>query len=167
VAVEIERRFLVADSCAAIRAANASSSYIIQGYFGCIDSLRVRVRILWDEYDNCSAFLTFKGARRGYCRLEYEYPLTLERAHSALDCLPSMQIIRKKRYSVQHHDGLLWSIDQFEGANNGLCIAEVELSHASQEFELPAWTREEITFNRRYGNSRLARSPIPSLADVA
>lgn len=166
-AVEIERRFLVRDPCDAIGAAMGTPSYIIQGYFGCIDRLRVRVRILWDERDDCGAFLTFKEVRRGYCRLEYEYPLALERARRALDTLHSTQIIRKKRHKIHHHDGLLWSVDQFEGSNSGLVLAEVELSHACQEIELPSWIGEEITFNRRYGNSRLSHSPMPSLAGAA
>jgi adenylate cyclase len=121
----------------------------------------------WDAHDDCRACLTFKGARRGYCRLEYEYPLAPERAKRALDALPAMQIICKKRYTVPHTSGLEWSVDQFEGANSGLFIGEVELTHARQEFELPAWVGEEITFNRMYGNSRLARSPVRPLRAVA
>ena len=166
-AVEIERRFLVRDLCAAIGTNTASLSYISQGYFGCVDRLRVRVRILSDERNDCMAFLTFKGARRGLCRLEYEYPLELERARRALDTLPAAQIIRKIRYDVHHHDGLVWSVDQFEGPNNGLVLAEIELAHSNQKIELPPWVGEEVTFNPRYRNSRLARSPMPRLADAA
>jgi adenylate cyclase len=142
-------------------------SYITQGYFGCIDRLRVRVRILSNEHGDYEAFLTFKGARRGYCRLEYEYPLTLERARRALETLPSTHIIRKRRHQVQHHDGLNWVVDQFECQNSGLVIAEIELSYSSQKIELPSWIGEEITFDRRYGNSRLSHSPMPQLAIVA
>ena len=160
---EIERRFLVRDPCAAMGAYAASPSHITQGYFGHIDRLRVRVRVLSGEHGDWAAFLTFKGARRGYCRLEYEYPLDLGRAWRALNSLPPMEIIRKRRYQVPHHDGLVWSIDQFEDANHGLFIAEVELSHPDQKVALPSWTGEEITFDPRYGNSRLARWPMPPL----
>jgi adenylate cyclase len=100
VSVEIERRFLVCDPCPAIDKGRAPSSHIIQGYFGCIDRLRIRVRILSDERDGCMAFLTFKGARRGLRRLEFEYPLPLERARRALGTLPPAQVIRKTRYHV-------------------------------------------------------------------
>lgn len=166
-AIEIERRFLVRDPGKVIGAGVGTSACIIQGYFGCIDRLRVRVRILSNEQGDCEAFLTFKGGRRGYCRLEYEYPLTLERARRALDTLPSAHIIRKKRHQVQHRDGFNWVVDQFEGQNSGLVIAEIELTYSSQKIELPSWIGEEITFDRRYGNSRLSHSPMPQLAVAA
>jgi CYTH domain-containing protein len=72
-----------------------------------------------------------------------------------------MQIIQKKRHKIPHHDGLEWSVDQFEGPNQGLFIAEVELSHPGQKVALPSWTGEEITFDPRYSNSQLARTPMP------
>ena len=159
--VEIERRFLVLDPCAAMGARVAAFSHITQGYFGHVDGLRVRVRVVCGAYDECTAFLTFKGARRGICRLEYEYPLDVARAWRALDCLPPLEIIQKTRHRVPHRDGLEWSVDQFEGPNQGLFIAEVELSHPHQKIALPSWAGEEITFDPRYGNSQLARAPMP------
>ena len=52
-----------------------------------------------------------KGARRGLSRLEYEYPLALDRAWRALITVPPAQV----RYEIHHHDGLVWSVDRFEG----------------------------------------------------
>ena len=40
-------------------------------------------------------------------------------------------------------------------------LAEIELAHPNQRIELPSWIGEEVTFNSRYGNSRLARVPMP------
>jgi CYTH domain-containing protein len=166
-AIEIERRFLVRDPRAAIDGAGAKPSHIVQGYFGCVDNLRVRVRILAKERDACMAFLTFKGPRRGLCRLEFEYPLELTRARRALNTLPPTRVIQKTRYEVPN-DGLAWSVDSFEGPNIGLVLAEIELAHPSQEIKLPPWVGEEVTFNSGYRNSRLAISPMPSrLADAA
>jgi CYTH domain-containing protein len=159
--VEIERRFLVRDPCAAIGTPAASSFHITQGYFGQVDGLRVRVRVVVGENNDRTAILTFKGARRGYCRLEYEYPLDIGRAWRALHTLPPMEIIQKTRYQIPSPGDLVWSVDQFEGANQGLFVAEIELSHPNQKFALPPWAGEEITFDPRYGNSRLARSPMP------
>lgn len=164
-AIEIERRFLVRDPPAAFAAAGMTRwRRITQGYFGRIDRLRIRVRILSDESGDCTALLTFKGARRGRCRLEYEYPLALDLARRALISLPPAHVIRKMRYDICHHDGLVWSVDRFEGPNRGLVVAEVELTHPDQHVELPHWVGEEVTFDPRYGNSRLARSPMPLLA---
>lgn len=163
-AIEIERRFLVSNPGAALKAASVQS-HIAQGYFGVIDGLRVRVRILSGN-GSSKAFLTFKGARRGICRLEFEYPLALERAQCALNRLPPSQIIKKIRHGVRDCQAF-WSVDQFLGHNSGLVLAEVELIRPDQEIELPGWIGEEVTFNPRYGNSRLARSPIRHLSEAA
>lgn len=156
--VEIERRYLVSDPNAAL-SASSTSCHITQGYFGVIDRLRVRVRIR-SMNSHSGAFLTFKGARRGLCRLEFEYPLDLDRAQAALGTLPSNQIISKNRFEFHGCQGAIWTIDQFLGLNTGLVLAEIELSHPNQKIELPEWVGDEVTFNPRYGNSRLARSPI-------
>jgi CYTH domain-containing protein len=108
-----------------------------------------------------------KGKRRGPCGLKYEYPLALATAQQALRSLPEAQIIRKIRYAIRHHDGFAWSVDRFQGANEGVVLAEVELEQPDQPIELPSWVGEEVTFDQRYGNSRLARSPMPRLAQTA
>jgi CYTH domain-containing protein len=97
-AIEIERRFLVRGPRAAIDGAGAKPSHIVQGYFGCVDNLRVRVRILAKERGVYMAFLTFKGPRRDLCRLEFEYPPELTRARRALSMLPPTRVIQKTRY---------------------------------------------------------------------
>jgi adenylate cyclase len=38
-------------------------------------------------------------------------------------------------------------------------IAEIELRHEDQQFELPAWIGEEITGQSRYYNSSLVQNP--------
>jgi CYTH domain-containing protein len=161
-AIEIERRFLVHEPRAAFAAAT-SCHHFTQGYFGGVDGLRIRVRVVSDAGGDCAALLTFKGMRHGLCRLEYEYPLELDRARRALITLPSARIIRKIRYEIHHHDGLVWSVDRFQDPNNGLVLAEVELTHPDQQVEQPSWVGEEVTFDPRYGNSRLARFPLPHL----
>lgn len=165
--MEIERRFLVRCPSSAMEG-RGPASHIIQGYFGCTDGLRLRVRIASDERDRDRAFLTFKGARRGFTRLEFEYPLAVERARRALAALPPGQIIRKTRYEVIGEDGLAWSVDHFHASNQGLVLAEIELVHPGQKFKRPAWLGAEITFDPRYGNSHLAWAPMPRpLAEVA
>jgi CYTH domain-containing protein len=127
----------------------------------------LRVRILSGDGRGETAVVTFKGPRHGYCRLEFEYPLAVESARQALKSLPSNRIIRKTRYSIHGPDSLAWSLDHFGGANSGLVIAEIELADPDQPVELPPWVGDEVTSDPRYGNSRLAVSPIPSLARAA
>jgi adenylate cyclase len=167
-AIEIERRFLVHDPRTAFTDPGVMGwQRISQGYFGQIGGLRSRVRIVTETCGNNRGVLTLKGKRRGPCRLEYEYPMPLEQAEQALRSLPEAQIIRKIRYAIRHHDGRGWAVDRFQGANTGLVLAEVELEHPDQAIELPSWVGEEVTFDRRYGNSRLARSPMPRVAQAA
>jgi adenylate cyclase len=159
--IEIERRFLVRDARAAVLDSKITNRcQIRQGYFGCVDGLRVRVRIIADNGGQRSAVLTLKGRRKGICREEYERPLELDYAEQALFSLPPAHIIWKTRYWLRYLDGVLWSIDLFEGPNTGLVIAEVELTHPEQDIELPPWVGEEISFNARYGNFALARLPV-------
>jgi CYTH domain-containing protein len=126
----------------------------------------VRVRIVADGSGQRSAVLTLKGRRQGICRKEYERPLGIDHAEQILGALPATRIICKARYLLRYCDGLVWSIDLFEGPNTGLVIAEVELADPKQHVELPLWVGEEITFNSRYGDSALARSPIRDCRDA-
>jgi CYTH domain-containing protein len=58
------------------------------------------------------------------------------------------QIIRKMRYEIRHHDGLVWSID-FQDANAGLVLAEVETDDPDGPIDLPPWAGAEVTLDRR------------------
>lgn len=163
-AIEIERRFLVRDPQAVLSGAEINYGYRFrQGYLGWIDGLRMRVRIITGN-DQHTAVLTLKGRRHGICREEYEHPLELDCAEQILSVLPPTRIICKTRHRICYRDGLVWSIDRFEGPNTGLVIAEIELADPEQYIELPPWAGEEITFSPRYGNSALARSPIRHFA---
>lgn len=167
-AIEIERRFLVRDPRAALAMGGIIGwQRIAQGYFGRVDGLRARVRILTEAGGGRRAVLTLKGPRRGACRLEYEYPFTLDAAEKALRLLPGAQIIRKIRYEIRHDDGLVWSLDRFQDANAGLVLAEVELDDPDQPIDLPPWLGAEVTRDRRYGNSHLASCPVPISARAA
>jgi adenylate cyclase len=155
-AIEIERRFLVRDPQAAVSDSGVTGwcGMIRQGYLGWVDGLRIRVRTITDGSGKRSAVLTLKGRRQGIWREEYEHPLGLDRAEQILGALPPTRIVCKTRYRLRYRDGLVWSIDLFEGPNAGLIIAEVDLADPEQRIELPSWVGEEITFNPRYGNSR-------------
>jgi len=131
----------------------------MQGYFGTVDGLSVRVRLIGDE-----AYLTFKGPRRGVARVEYEYPLSVERARLALQALPPERLVQKTRHKIVD-SGSLWVVDQFRGVHDGLFLAEIELDRPSCPFAVPLWLGREVTSDERYGNSRLAAAgQIPLLA---
>jgi adenylate cyclase len=51
-------------------------------------------------------------------------------------------------------------VDEFFGRNDGLIVAEVELTSEDQEFEKPDWIGEEVTADPRYFNSNLVKDPF-------
>jgi CYTH domain-containing protein len=61
---------------------------------------------------------------------------------------------------VRIDGGLNWEIDVFDGDNNGLVIAEIELDRADRAIELPHWIGEEVTDDRRFYNADLAKYPF-------
>jgi adenylate cyclase len=50
-------------------------------------------------------------------------------------------------------------VDEFYGENQGLIVAEVELSAEDESFEKPEWLGEEVTGDARYYNSMLMKNP--------
>lgn len=63
-----------------------------------------------------------------------------------------------ERYIV-YHKGNKWEIDEFLGDNEGLTIAECELTQATLNPELPDFVGDEVTEDTRYYNYNLASNP--------
>lgn len=150
--VEIERKFLLAN--ADWRDQVSRYYRIRQGYLGKIDKASVRVRIQDDR-----ANLNIKSATLGMRRMEYEYEIPLAEAEEMLEHLSGKPQIDKTRYIVEQA-GHTWEIDEFYGDNEGLLVAEVELSSEDETFEKPAWLGEEVTEDPRYYNVNLAKHPF-------
>ena len=149
-AKEIERKFLVKDESWRIGARGVRCR---QGYLALGKRATVRVRVM-----SGAAMLSIKGARRGLTRDEFEYAIDLEDAEQILAGMCLGDIIDKTRYPVVL-GALTWEIDEFHGANQGLVVAEVELTHEDQPFERPPWLGEEVSHDPRYLNARLVQHP--------
>jgi adenylate cyclase len=150
-ATEIERKFLLLSE--AWRELVTESIDMKQAYMLGSEKASVRVRISGD-----SANLNIKSATLGITRKEYEIPLVLQDAEEMLVELCQSPVIEKTRHIVpngQHR----WEIDQFHGANKGLIVAEIELSHEDEAFEKPDWIGEEVSNDIRYYNVNLIRNP--------
>ena len=52
-----------------------------------------------------------------------------------------------------------FEVDEFFGENEGLLLAEVELSAPDEPFEKPSFLGQEVTGDRRYYNSSLRINP--------
>jgi adenylate cyclase len=48
----------------------------------------------------------------------------------------------------------------FSEENEGLIVAEVELNHEDEPFEMPMWLGKEVTGETRYYNSQLSQHPF-------
>ena len=85
----------------------------------------------------------------------------MEDADEILEKLCDRPIIEKYRYTFEYK-GFTWEIDEFLNENQGLVIAEIELKNENQQFPVPDFIGEEVTFDHRYRNSYLARHPYSS-----
>lgn len=150
-AKEIERKFLVTND--SWRDAASGQAYQ-QGYLARRDGVSVRVRLAGET----DGTLTIKGPIEGISRDEFEYEIPCEEA-SALFGLCQGALITKTRHVLPQGD-LLWEIDEFHGANEGLIVAEIELPDAAHEFEKPDWLGKEVTNQRRYFNAELTAHPF-------
>lgn len=149
--LEIERKFLVKGD---FRSQATSSSRIVQGYICSERGRTVRVRLRGEK-----AYLTIKGpsTNNGLSRYEFEKEITLDEGLSLLHlCEPG--IIDKVRWLVPYGEHV-FEVDEFHGENEGLVMAEVELSSEDESFERPDFLAEEVTGDRRFYNSQLRRKP--------
>ena len=151
VALEIERRFLIRNE--EWRRGADIGREISEGYLACSSSSSVRIRCSADQ-----ASITVKGTATGIIRQEFEYPVPVADAEQMIDRLCAGGVVRKCRYRL-HFDVDLWEIDVYQGSNQGLVLAEIELRSASQEFVRPEWLGDEVSTDPRYFSVRLATTP--------
>lgn len=147
---EIERKFLVRDDSWRRGAVGVAFR---QGYLSSARERTVRVRVAGER-----AFLTVKGPTEGIARPEWEYPIPLADATAMLDRLCERPLVEKTRYAIAHA-GYTWEVDEFHGDNQGLVVAEVELSSETEQPPLPSWIGDEVSSDPRYFNANLVKHP--------
>lgn len=150
--IEIERKFLVLND--SYKQESFSHSHIRQGYICSERGRTVRVRIRDDR-----AYLTIKGPSLdgGLSRYEFEKEILLEEGEQLMRlCEPG--IIDKVRWLVKSGEHT-FEIDEFFGENEGLVMAEVELSSVGESPKMPDFIGKEVTGDRRFYNSQLRRHP--------
>ena len=152
--VEIERKFLLTDKPPVVAGVE-----MVQGYL-CKDADRtIRVRLERDEDGGKQgrAVLTVKGKPVGLTRPEYEYSIPMNEAQELMGlCVGSLVEKTRYRYHVGKH---VWEVDVFHGENEGLVVAEIELSDESECFDKPDWVGAEVSSDSRYANSKLSINP--------
>lgn len=149
--LEIERKFLLKN--ANWRQCVDKEIAIKQGFLNSHVDRTVRVRITNDK-----ALLTIKSKTVNTTRQEFEYEIPVPDAQALLQ-LCERPLIEKTRFIISQ-DNKTWEIDEFWGENEGLIVAEVELSSENEELHLPDWVGEEVSQDSRYYNSALIKNPF-------
>ena len=158
-AVEIERKFLVADH--GWKNSIARSVRICDGLIANNNGQKVRVRIA-----NGVATIAIKSRRRGPARTEFEYAIPYSDAEEMLRTMCGGNVLDKVRHFVSYA-GNTWQIDVYEGLLEGVVLAEIELTDADQKLTLPDWIGEEVTADPTYRkvNMVAARFAKPKFPD--
>ncbi len=152
-AKEIERKFLIdLDKIGSLE----NGTEIKQGYISTSDKTVVRARVAGEQ-----AYLTLKGENKGVTRSEFEYEIPVNDANEIISELCNGPIVEKTRYLI-YYSGHTWEVDIFHGENDGLVVAEIELSREEENFELPCWVTTEVSGDTRYYNSSLLSNPFKS-----
>ncbi len=149
---EIERKFLVKSG--AYKEESFRHDKIIQGYLNSHSDRTVRIRTKGEK-----AFITVKGKSsiNGLSRYEWEKEIPYSEAKELIKlCEPG--IISKVRYLVKY-DGHIFEVDEFDGDNEGLTIAELELDAEDSYYSKPDWLGKEVTGDKQYYNSHLCVNP--------
>jgi adenylate cyclase len=150
-AQEIERKFLVKGD---YKMYIKKAIRITQAYLSSVTERTVRVRI-----KGARGFITIKGISNasGVSRYEWEKEIPVREVKELLElCEPG--IIDKTRFLVDAGKHT-FEVDEFYGDNEGLTVAELELSDETEAFEKPEWLGEEVTGNPKYFNSMLIKNP--------
>jgi adenylate cyclase len=148
-AAETERKFLVQGE---FRHLAIKKVKIIQSYLSVDPERTIRIRKIGRR-----AYIGIKSkpSRKSFTRGEWEFSVPVADAEEMMKiCLPG--IIEKTRYIVpsgKHN----FEVDVFHGKNEGLVIAEIELSSESEKFQKPSWLGKEVTSNPKYLNANLIR----------
>lgn len=149
--MEIERKYLI--SKPPMELSNYACHKIEQGYLNTRPVVRVRRQD--EEY-----YMTYKGGGM-MIREEYNLPLTKE-AYDHLLPKSDGNVITKVRYLIPLEDGLTCELDVFEGAFEGLIMAEVEFpdEKTANSFVPPEWFIKEVTTDYHFHNSYMSNMPI-------
>ena len=149
--MEIERKFLVQKD-KWLSVSKPPGILYIQGYLSIDEAKVIRVRVAGEQ-----GFLTIKGKSETFSHPEYEYSIPVDDARELINRFTTTQVEKVRiRIPAGKH---VWEVDEFRGENKGLLMAEIELEHPDEVFEKPEWVGEEVTGDKRYYNSYLARYP--------
>lgn len=146
--MEIERKFLIKYVNFALEKYEYKD--IEQSYLSFKPEKRIRKA-------NTSYFYTEKSDGE-LIRSELEKSIS-ETEYEKLSSKSISQKIKKRRYLIPLSKGQIAELDVFSGNLEGLILVEVEFqdSFDAENFNVPEWFGEEVTYNQKYKNKNLAQ----------
>ena len=165
--MEIERKWLVRIADIPYDLQTLEAYEIEQAYISFRPS--IRVRMLRGRDGGERFVLTVKSASvdgDALAREEFELPID-RKAYDALLRKAEGVVICKTRYLFRRADSLLEEIDLFHGALEGLAYLEIEFGSVEQAkaFPSPDWVVRDVTADKRFRNSALARFGMPDITN--
>jgi adenylate cyclase len=148
-AIETERKFLVKGEFMHLAVKEIK---IIQYYISKNPDKTIRIRIA-----DKKASLTIKSRlnKELISRNEWEFRIPISVATEMMNvCIPGK--IVKNRFLIPSGRHT-FEVDVFHDKNEGLIIAEIELSSEDEQFDKPEWLGDEVTGKAEYYNSNLIK----------
>jgi CYTH domain-containing protein len=136
---EIERKFLVKDD--SWRPLVTSSIKIDQYYTSNLDPIQTRIRVI----DGKDSFVTYKSNGSDLIRSEVEFEIPLDKALEVISTF-ELKPIKKTRNFIPYLDKV-FTVDEFD---NGLTLAELEVTEVNEIPHIPEWIGKEVTGNPLY-----------------
>ena len=124
------------------------------------DDPTIRIRL-----DGKNAILCIKGPTIGISRIEFEWEIKPYSILKELLESSDWPVVEKKRWDVQSEDGHIWNVDRFLGLNEGLWLAEIELSDEDTTYHCPKWIGMDVSNDSRFTSKRLAQLPFSIMID--
>ncbi len=124
------------------------------------DDPTIRIRL-----DGKNAILCIKGPTIGISRIEFEWEIKPYSILKELLESSDWPVVEKKRWDVQSEDGHIWNVDRFLGLNEGLWLAEIELSDEDTTYHCPKWIGMDVSNDSRFSSKRLAEHPFSILVE--
>ncbi len=124
------------------------------------DDPTIRIRL-----DGEYAILCIKGPTIGISRFEFEWEI---KPYSILKKLlesSDWPLVEKRRWDIQSEDGHIWNLDRFLGLNEGLWLAEIELSDEDTTYHCPKWVGIDVSNDPRLTSKQLAEHPFSIMID--
>ncbi len=129
---------------------------------------KFRVRLIEDiKTGKKEAAFTFKLDKRSTkdapnIREEYEWEVPYR---VGLYLMVGQGEVHKLRKTYIHTDGKMWEIDEYEWANEGIVLADIELKNINDTIDLPEWIGSETTKLKKITNNSFSLHPFANWSE--